>query len=253
MSVSDEISRLETAKSNLRTAIGNKGVTVDSTATLDTYATAVNSIVVATSDINVYNLTALTTAAAPQTFTAAQTYDAIKYNNTYYLYGGYYSRTVWFIKCMQTANTSGTTFAGDGMITQLQRISFVYNSSGAIASVTSSSGTGTNLEDTRTAVGTWLWTPRLDWGGTITGDNVYSINFTSNSTSYTKLEPDVVGYEMFYGSTRVAYGTTPTSPGGAQTVWTNTNYRTIKITGGTDVTNSTLLTVLRNNAFKYIG
>lgn len=49
MSISDEVSRLETAKANLRTAINNKGVSVSETATLDTYATAVNSIATASS------------------------------------------------------------------------------------------------------------------------------------------------------------------------------------------------------------
>lgn len=49
MSISNEVSRLETAKANLRTAINSKGVSVSETATLDTYATAVNSIATASS------------------------------------------------------------------------------------------------------------------------------------------------------------------------------------------------------------
>lgn len=251
MSVSSEISRLETAKANLKTAINNKGVSVSETATLDTYAAAVNSIATTGSDIKVYNLSALTTAAAPQTLTAAKSYDVIKYNEVYYLYGGYYGNVVWYIKCIQAANT--TVSYADSYLTTINRIDFVYTSTGAISSVSSYSGYGTNLEDSRTAVGTWLWTPRLDWGGTITNDDTYSIDFTSNNTNYTKIEFDAVGYELLYGSTRAARGATPSSPSTPQTIWENTSYRTIKITGGTDVKNSTLLTILRNNAFKYIG
>lgn len=251
MSVSSEISRLETAKANLKTAINNKGVSVSETATLDTYAAAVNSIATTGSDIKVYNLSALTTAAAPQTLTAAKSYDVIKYNEVYYLYGGYYGNVVWYIKCIQAANT--TVSYADSYLTTINRIDFVYTSTGAISSVSSYSGYGTNLEDSRTAVGTWLWTPRLDWGGTITNDNTYSIDFTSNSTNYTKIEFDAVGFDLFYGSTNVAHGISTSYPGTSQTTWENTSYRTIKITGGTDVKNSTLLTILRNNAFKYIG
>lgn len=44
MSIANEISRLNTAKANIKTAIENKGVTVPSAATLDTYPTYINSI-----------------------------------------------------------------------------------------------------------------------------------------------------------------------------------------------------------------
>ena len=44
MSISDEILRLQTAKSDLATSIANKGVTVPSSATLDDYAALVDSI-----------------------------------------------------------------------------------------------------------------------------------------------------------------------------------------------------------------
>lgn len=206
------------------------------------------------SDMKVFTLSALTTAAAPQTLTAAKSYDALKYNGVYYLYGGYYSNTVWYIKCTQAANT--TVSYADSYITAINRINFVYTSAGAISSVSSSTNYGTNLEDSRTAVGTWLWTPRPDWNQTFkgtTGDDTYSINFTSNNTTYTSMEIDCVGFDLFYDGTNVAYGTQPSYPSGAQTVWSNTAYRTIKITGGTDATNSTLLKILRNNAFKYIG
>lgn len=206
------------------------------------------------SDVKVYNLSALTTAAAPQTLTAAKSYDAIKYNGAYYLYGGYYANIVWYIKCIQAANT--TVSYADSCITTINRISFSYTTAGAISGVDSYTGYGTNLEDSRTAVGTWLWTPRLDWSSTfkgVAGDYTYSINFTSNNTDYTSMEIDCVGYDLFYGDTNVAYGSSVSTPSGAQTTWSNTAYRTIKITGGTDVSNSALLTVLRNNAFKYIG
>lgn len=252
MSVSSEISRLETAKANLKTAINNKGVAISAGATLEDYPSYVNLIATAGSDIKIYNLSALTTAAAPQTLAAAKSYDVIKYNEVYYLYGGSYANFVWYIKCTLVANT-GIISTADIYFTTINRIDFVYTSAGAISSVSSYSGFGTNLEDSTTAVGTWLWTPRLDWGGTITDDNTYSINFTSNNTNYTKIEFDAVGYELFYDSTRVAYGRSASTPSASQTTWGNTSYRTIKITGGTDVKNSTLLTILRNNAFKYIG
>lgn len=44
MSISDEILRLQTAKSDLATSIANKGVTVPANATLDDYAALVDSI-----------------------------------------------------------------------------------------------------------------------------------------------------------------------------------------------------------------
>ena len=44
MAISDEISRLQTAKADLKTAIENKGVTVPSSAKLDSYSTYVDSI-----------------------------------------------------------------------------------------------------------------------------------------------------------------------------------------------------------------
>lgn len=44
MSVASEITRLQTAKANLKTSIENKGVTVPSSATLDAFATLVDQI-----------------------------------------------------------------------------------------------------------------------------------------------------------------------------------------------------------------
>lgn len=44
MSIASEISRLQTAKGNIKTAIESKGVTVSSATTLDGYAALINSI-----------------------------------------------------------------------------------------------------------------------------------------------------------------------------------------------------------------
>ena len=44
MSIVSEITRLQTAKSDLATSIANKGVTVPANATLDDYAALVDSI-----------------------------------------------------------------------------------------------------------------------------------------------------------------------------------------------------------------
>lgn len=44
MSIASEITRLQTAKANIKTAIQNKGVTVPSNALLDTYATYIGQI-----------------------------------------------------------------------------------------------------------------------------------------------------------------------------------------------------------------
>lgn len=55
MSIADEIQRLQDAKSDIKTAIENKGVTVPSTAKLDTYNSYINSI---TTGTDVSNTTA---------------------------------------------------------------------------------------------------------------------------------------------------------------------------------------------------
>lgn len=110
--------------------------------------------------------------------------------------------------------------------------------------------------DLSTAVGTWRWVPRLDWNSTFlgdTGDDNYYINFTSNGNSYTKMELDIVGYELYYGSTVAArVRSSISSPSTNQTIWNNDNYRTIVITGGNDVKNATLLNILKNNAIKLV-
>lgn len=51
MSRQSEITRLETAKANLKTSIRNKGVSVADTDHLDAYAAKVDAIVVATNNV----------------------------------------------------------------------------------------------------------------------------------------------------------------------------------------------------------
>lgn len=208
------------------------------------------------SDMKVFTLSALTKAAAPKSYSAAKSYDVIKYNNEYYMYAGEYDGSVvFFVNCKQAPNLINQY--SSSYITVLRRLLLAYyETDGTLTNIEINTENGTNIEDSRTAVGTWLWTPRPDWSQTFkgtTGDDTYSINFTSNNTTYTSMEIDCVGFDLFYDGTNVAYGTQPSYPSGAQTVWSNTAYRTIKITGGTDATNSTLLAILRNNAFKYIG
>lgn len=66
----------------------------------------------------------------------------------------------------------------------------------------------------------------------------YYINFTSNNTNYTSLKFD--NYSIYYGNTAVFYPPPPQ--------WSNQNYRTIAITGGTDTTNADLIDWLNNYA-----
>lgn len=66
----------------------------------------------------------------------------------------------------------------------------------------------------------------------------YNINFTSNNTNYTSLKFD--NYSIYYDNTAVFYPPPPQ--------WSNQNYRTIAITGGTDTTNADLIDWLNNYA-----
>lgn len=68
MSVSDEVKRLETAKSNLRTAINNKGVAISAGATLEDYPSYVNLITTA----NDVDLSGYAQKAVQNVFTASQ-------------------------------------------------------------------------------------------------------------------------------------------------------------------------------------
>ena len=71
-------------------------------------------------------------------------------------------------------------------------------------------------------------------------DTTWNVNFTSNGTNYTALNTDM--WNLYYGST-FAFG-----PASGAPAWTNNNYRTIVITGGTDVTSATLYAWLSANA-----
>lgn len=88
---------------------------------------------------------------------------------------------------------------------------------------------------------TWYFNSSLDYP--FVSDN-YSLNFTSNSVSYTNLQLD--DYSMYYSNpnvTATAYG-----PQSGPPDWTNQNYRTISITGGTDATNAALYAFISANA-----
>ena len=74
--------------------------------------------------------------------------------------------------------------------------------------------------------------------------NYWDINFTSNGGSYTRLSVDNV--EINYSNpmvTNTVFGTTATHPD-----WYNNAYRTIHITGGSDVTSISLYSLLNENA-----
>lgn len=73
----------------------------------------------------------------------------------------------------------------------------------------------------------------------------YNINFTNNNASYTNINwtylDDDDFFALYYGSTNVyVYSGGP--------IWNSENYKTIQITGGTDATNSNLISWLQNNA-----
>ena len=87
-----------------------------------------------------------------------------------------------------------------------------------------------------------------DWPNiTITNDNLYNLNFSSNNNAYSQLSLSRVFAQSLpiptvkYDNTMV-YQITP----GVK--WIDQVYRTITITGGTDVTNSDLIDWLYNNA-----
>ena len=83
---------------------------------------------------------------------------------------------------------------------------------------------------------TWIFNnnPDMDVEG-----GLYSINFISNNTSYTEIRFGEIGnYRLLYNSTSAYRSGT----------WNNENYKTIEINGGTDSTNSTLISWLESNA-----
>lgn len=75
-------------------------------------------------------------------------------------------------------------------------------------------------------------------------DNTFSINFNSNSLTYTQLQI-TYGYDA---NNQIYYGSTKVFDEDNVPDWSNEAYRIIEITGGTDVTNSTLIQWLLNNA-----
>lgn len=84
----------------------------------------------------------------------------------------------------------------------------------------------------------------------ITFSNSFGINFTSNSDSYDwlPLGPASIYYLYFDGEDFPSRADEAYSGDG----WTNANYRTISITGGSDATNSTLIAWFEANAVQQI-
>lgn len=82
----------------------------------------------------------------------------------------------------------------------------------------------------------------------------YNINFTSNNNSYTSLYLNMINYNyghytLNYNSTQVYYCNDDLG----EDSWTDEIYRTFTITGGTDVTNASLIAFLELNATQQSG
>lgn len=80
----------------------------------------------------------------------------------------------------------------------------------------------------------------------IDDDYYYNITFTSNSQQFIKFSPNYYNHDveaLFYSITE--FDSVTAYEGG---VWDNNAYKTIEITGGTDVTNATLIAWLEANA-----
>lgn len=89
--------------------------------------------------------------------------------------------------------------------------------------------------------------------GDSTEDGPYYINFISNEISFTSMlfrAWELSRTSMTYTNTTDTQVLTYRYNNGYQ--WANDNYKTIVITGGTDVTNSTLINWLQNNATQQI-
>ena len=83
---------------------------------------------------------------------------------------------------------------------------------------------------------------------TTSTDNTYNINFTANNISYTAFRLRNNGdYNYIY------YNTTKVFDSDLGSWGDYANYRTITITGGTDVTNATLITWLEANATQQVA
>lgn len=84
------------------------------------------------------------------------------------------------------------------------------------------------------------------------GDS-FAINFTSNGNNYTHFNPtseapgELIIWLLVYWDATFA-GTTVYNSG----IWVNDNYKTIEITGGTDVTNANLISWLQSNATQVV-
>lgn len=94
----------------------------------------------------------------------------------------------------------------------------------------------TNLTGTK-----WLWNSGLS--GFPYSAQSFNINFTSNGENFTLLKSyDYVGHiPLYYNQTNVYSGT-----------WLNDNYQTIEITGGADVENTSLISLLEIAATQII-
>ena len=86
----------------------------------------------------------------------------------------------------------------------------------------------------------YTWVGNNDGGITVDlpeTENGYQINFTSNNTTFSSIN-------SWLARGRILYGADIVYSGGS---WANQAYRTIEITGGTDATNSTLISWLEAN------
>ena len=83
-------------------------------------------------------------------------------------------------------------------------------------------------------------------------DATYNINFICNSVNYSQI---ILAETYDYGT--ISYNTTDVYmyhyEDASQTGWYETYYRTIEITGGTDVTNANLISWLEANATQQGG
>lgn len=79
----------------------------------------------------------------------------------------------------------------------------------------------------------------------------YGINFTSNSNSYDRLPLDPTSiYFLYFGGED--FPSRADEAYNSIDGWTNANYRTISITGGSDATNSTLIAWFEANAVRQV-
>lgn len=93
----------------------------------------------------------------------------------------------------------------------------------------------------------WLFNNVLD----VSGGLNYTINFISNNINFTSLScfPDIHLSFLMYDDVTVGQGLGEFDTGGPNiNTWDNEAYKTIEITGGTDVTNSNLISWLTANA-----